>query len=70
MDQYDGRGRPDMERFRHANEETALNPDPLDLVKRDFVAGTVVQLGCARGPVRGHGLGILKGAAGFDRASS
>jgi len=58
-----------MERFLHANEETALNPDPFDLVKRDFVAGAVVELGCARGLVRGHGLGILEGAAGLDRAS-
>ena len=56
-------------RFLHANEETALNPDPFDLVKRDFVAGAVVELGCARGLVCGHGLGILKGAAGLDRAS-
>jgi hypothetical protein len=54
-----------MERFRHANEETALNPDPFDLVKRDFVAGAVVELGRARGLVRGHGLGIL-GAAGLE----
>src|SRR5260370_32321525 len=54
-----------MERFRHANEETALNPDPFDLVKRDFVAGAVVELGRARGLVRGHDLGIL-GAAGLE----
>jgi hypothetical protein len=27
-----------------------LNRDPLDLVERDFVAGAVVELGCARVP--------------------
>ena len=46
--QYDGRGRPDMERFRHANEETALNPDPFDLVAPDFVTPALVGLGTMR----------------------
>jgi hypothetical protein len=27
-----GRGQPDMERVVHANEETALNPGPFDIV--------------------------------------
>jgi hypothetical protein len=49
-----------------ASEETAQNPGPFDLVERDFAAGAVVQLDCARGLVRGHGLGILKGAAGLE----
>jgi len=34
-----------MERLLHAKEETALNPDPFDLVERDFIARAVVELG-------------------------
>jgi hypothetical protein len=54
----DGGGRPDMERVLHANEETALNPDPFDPVEPEFVAGAVVELGIIRqgrcGPPRGR----------------
>jgi hypothetical protein len=37
-----------MERVLHANEETALNPDPFDPVEPEFVAGAVVGLGTMR----------------------
>src|ERR1700738_820914 len=43
-----GRGRPDMERALHATEETALNPDPFDLVAPDFVTPALVGLGTLR----------------------
>jgi hypothetical protein len=42
-----------------------VSADPFDLVERDFVARAVVELGRA-GLVRGHGLGILKGAADLE----
>jgi hypothetical protein len=35
-----------MERVLHANEETALNPDPFDPVEPEFVAGAVVAMNC------------------------
>jgi hypothetical protein len=34
-----------MERVLHANDETALNPGPFDLVERDVVVPAVVELG-------------------------
>ena len=34
-------------------------------IKRDLVAGAIVELGGARAFVRGHGLSILQSAAGF-----
>ena len=37
-----------MERVLHANEETALNPDPFDPVEPEFVAGAVVGPGTMR----------------------
>jgi hypothetical protein len=47
-----------MERVLHANEETALNPDPFDPVEPEFVAGAVVELGIMRqgrcGPPQGR----------------
>ena len=48
----DGGGRPDIERVLHANEETALNPDPFDPVEPEFVADAVVGLGTMRQGVR------------------
>jgi len=41
-----------MERVLHANEETALNPDPFDPVEPEFVADAVVGLGTMRQGVR------------------
>jgi hypothetical protein len=35
-------------RVLHANEETALNPDPFDPAEPEFVAGAVVELGIMR----------------------
>jgi hypothetical protein len=43
-----------------------LNRDPLHLVERDLVARAVIELGRARTFVRGHGLGVLQRAAGFQ----
>jgi len=33
--------------------------DPLDLIERDLIARAIVQFGCTRAFVRGHGLGVL-----------
>ena len=44
---------------------TESNLDPLDLVKRDLIAGPVVEFGGPRAFVRGHGLRVLERAAGL-----
>ena len=41
-----------------------LNPDPLDLIERDFVPRAVIELGGAWAFMRGHELDILQRAAG------
>ena len=51
---------------RRNRVRTVLNRDPLHFVQRDVIAGTVVELGCARGFVSGDGLGVLDGAAVFQ----
>src|ERR1700732_4154224 len=43
-----------------------LNPDPLDLIERDLVAGAVVKLGCARAFVRRHRLGVFERSTGLE----
>ena len=40
--------------------------NPLHLIERDLVAGTVIELGRAWPLVRGHRLGVLQRAAGFE----
>ena len=45
--------------------EHLLNRNPLDLIERDFIAGAVIKLCCARALVRRHGLRIFKRASGF-----
>ena len=40
-----------------------LNPDPLDLIERDLVAGTIVELGGSWAFMRGHELCIFERAA-------
>jgi hypothetical protein len=42
------------------------NRNPFDLIERDLITGTVVQLGGARAFVRGHELGVFECAAGFE----
>jgi hypothetical protein len=42
-----------------------LNRNPLDLIARDIVAGTVIKLGRARAFMRRHRLGVFEGAAGL-----
>jgi hypothetical protein len=44
----------------------ASNRDPLHLVERDLIAGTVIEFGGARTFMRGHGLGVLKSTASFQ----
>ena len=36
------------------------------LIERDLIAGAIVELGRARAFMRGHGLGVLQRAAGFE----
>src|SRR5262249_58793239 len=43
-----------------------LNPDALDLVERDRIAGTVVELGRARAFVRRHALRMFERATGIQ----
>jgi hypothetical protein len=46
--------------------QLVLDRDPLDFIERDLIAGTVIELGCARAFVGGHGLGVFQRAAGFQ----
>ena len=43
-----------------------LNPDPLDFIEVDLVAGAVIELGCLGAFVVGDPLGVLDGAAFFE----
>ena len=40
------------------------NDNPLHLIERNYIGRAVIKLRCARALVRGHGLGVLKRAAG------
>jgi hypothetical protein len=40
--------------------------NPLDLTERDFIAGATVEFGRAWTYMRGHGLGVLQCATGFE----
>src|SRR5262249_28214767 len=44
--------------------------NPLDLIERDLIAGTVIELGCARAFARGHGLRIFQRATGIEIRSN
>ena len=58
---------PDRRLLRGAG--AALHPldrDPLDLIERDRVVGTIVEFRRARAFMRGHSLRVLQRAAGFQ----
>jgi hypothetical protein len=54
-------------RIRTASAQRfAINYDPLNLIERVHVSRAIVELGRARALMSGHGLGVLKGAAGLE----
>jgi hypothetical protein len=42
------------------------NRNPLDLIKRNLIAGPIIELRCARAFMRRHGLRVFQRAAGFE----
>src|SRR6516225_1308364 len=46
------------------------NRNTLDLIERDLIAGTIIELGCARAFMRGHGLRVFQRDTGFEIRSN